>query len=97
MTDVEFVEERRSNDEEQAFLVREQRPDSALSGWLIKVGIVKNERVANLILVIIAGVFFTCAIYLYATVIIPSKVIPPINSKDISPAIKAKFPGLKTI
>ena len=96
MDDVQFEEEKRSNADEQAFLVREKRPDSFLGGLILKTGIVKSEPAANLVLLVIACAFFAGAVYLYTRIILPSKVIPPIKTEDLSPEFKAKFPGLKT-
>lgn len=41
------------------------RPESKLSTWLIKNGIVQSEAVANLVLMVLSGVFILIAIFIF--------------------------------
>ncbi len=60
MSDVQFEEDFSSKEGENG------RPTSRLTKWVLKTGLVKSQKQANVVLVLIALIFFALSIYFFA-------------------------------
>jgi hypothetical protein len=60
---------------------------ASMTRWLIKVGVAKDEKVANIILLVIACIFFATTIYL----LIPSSTFQSLSKPTTAPSTPARL------
>lgn len=87
MDNVEFTDEKHKGGD-----LFEAPKTPTMVKWVMKTGLVKDERQANIVLVIIAALFFTITFYVFTSSLERGAELTPIEKDSIPTEILSQFP-----